>query len=102
MQTWKLLAFFSAMLFLSDAIYAQQWTSDHFSGTKQDTTSFAQRFIHKIGVEGRFGYIFPTNPFLEGDNYLGESMKNVYSGHLKYSFQMRPHTAADKAYIGAY
>lgn len=102
MQTWKLLAVLSAMLFLSNSIYAQKWASHHFSGTRQDTTSFAQRFIHKIGVEGRMGHIFQTNPFLEGDNHLGESMKNVYSGHLKYSFQMRPHTTADKAYIGAY
>lgn len=29
-------------------------------------------------------------------------MKGAYAGHLKYSFQLRPHTAADQAYIGAY
>mgnify|MGYP000361657503 FL=1 len=29
-------------------------------------------------------------------------MKNAYAGHLKYSFQLRPHTVADQAYIGAY
>lgn len=101
-QTWKLLAFLGVMLLLSDTIYAQQWTSDYSSETKRDTVSFAHRFIHRLGVEGRMGYIFPTNPFLEGYNRSGKTMNDTYSGHLKYSFQVRPNTAADRAYIGAY
>lgn len=87
--------------FLSDTIYAQQWTSDSHSEYKRDTLPFSQRFIHRLGVEGRAGYIFrPTlsgvlQPPIQGH-------ENAYAGHLKYSFQLRPHTVADQAYIGAY
>ena len=87
---------------MSDAIYAQQWTSDNHSEYKRDTLPFSQRFIHRLGVEGRAGYIFQTNPFLEYSNHQYKAMKNTYAGHLEYSFQFRPHTVADQAYIGAY
>lgn len=100
-QIWKILAFLGAVLFLSDTIYAQQWTSDSHSEYKRDTLPFSQRFIHRLGVEGRAGYIFQTNPFLEYSNHQYKPMKNAYAGHLKYSFQLRPHTVADQAYIGA-
>lgn len=83
-QTWKIMAFLAATFFLSD------------------TTAFAQNFLHRIGIEGRTGYIFPTHPFLKGDNFYMKEMKNTYTGHLKYSFQLNPHTAASQAYIGAY
>ena len=102
MQIWKILAFLGAVLFLSDTIYAQQWTSDSHSEYKRDTLPFSQRFIHRLGVEGRAGYIFQTSPFLEYSNHQYKAMKNAYAGHLKYSFQLRPHTVADQAYIGAY
>ena len=101
-QIWKILAFLGAVLFLSDTIYAQQWTSDSHSEYKRDTLPFSQRFIHRLGVEGRAGYIFQTIPFLEYSNHQYKAMKNAYAGHLKYSFQLRPHTVADQAYIGAY
>lgn len=101
-QIWKILAFLGAVLFLSDTIYAQQWTSDSHSEYKRDTLPFSQRFIHRLGVEGRAGYIFQTSPFQEYSNHQYKPMKNAYAGHLKYSFQLRPHTVADQAYIGAY
>ena len=95
-QIWKILAFLGAVLFLSDTIYAQQWTSDSHSEYKRDTLPFSQRFIHRLGVEGRAGYIFQTSPFLEYSNHQYKAMKNAYAGHLKYSFQLRPHTVADR------
>ncbi len=101
-QAWKLLVFLGVLLLLPDKIYAQKWTSDYASETARDTVPFAKRIIHRLGVEGRMGYIFPTNPFLEGYNRSGKSISTTYSGHLKYSFQFRPHTAADQVYIGAY
>ena len=85
-QIWKILAFLGAVLFLSDTIYAQQWTSDSHSEYKRDTLPFSQRFIHRLGVEGRAGYIFQTSPFLEYSNHQYKAMKNAYAGHLKYSF----------------
>lgn len=74
-QIWKILAFLGAVLFLSDTIYAQQWTSDSHSEYKRDTLPFSQRFIHRLGVEGRAGYIFQTNPFLEYSNHQYKPMK---------------------------
>lgn len=81
-ETWKIAAFLTVMLFLSGVTYAQT--------------------IHRVGIEGRGGYIFPTNPFLKGANYYGKKMLTNYAVHLKYSFQFRPHTATDRAYAGAY
>ncbi len=65
-------------------------------------TSFTQRFIHKLGVEYRPGYIFPTNSFLAGDNRIYEPFQWGYSAHLKYAFQFKPNTRADRIYGGAY
>ena len=79
MQIWKILAFLGAVLFLSDTIYAQQWTSDSHSEYKRDTLPFSQRFIHRLGVEGRAGYIFQTSPFLEYSNHQYKAMKNAYA-----------------------
>lgn len=101
MQAWKWFALFAAMCFLPDITYAQH-TYDSNSKNRLDTASFTQRFIQRIGIEGRTGYIFPTNPFLKGDSHFMKEIKNTHSVHLRYSFQVRPHTAADKAYIGAY
>lgn len=104
MQIWRMLAFLGAVLFLSDAIYAQQQPSGNLSeyAYKRDTLPFAQRFIHRLGVEGRAGYIFPTSSALKGNEYNNSAIRTAYSGHLKYSFQLRPNTVADQAYIGAY
>ena len=77
MQIWKILAFLGAVLFLSDTIYAQKWTSEHLSEYKRDTLSFSQRFIHRLSAEGRAGYIFQTNPFLEYSNHKNKAMKNA-------------------------
>lgn len=102
MQTWRWIAVLAVICLLSDTTYAQQQTYNSYPENQPDTISFARRFIQRIGIEGRYGYIFPTSPFIKGDNRLIKEMKNTYSGHLKYSFQLRPHTAADQAYIGAY
>ena len=67
-----------------------------------DTISAQNKYIHRIGIEGRPGYIFPTSSFLRGDNNLCKYLQSTYSAHLKYSFQLKPGTAADKTYGGAY
>ncbi|MCD8183291.1 MAG: acyloxyacyl hydrolase [Bacteroides sp.] len=59
-------------------------------------------YIHRLGIEGRPGYIFPTSSFLRGENGLHRYLQSAYSAHLKYSFQVAPGTAADKVYGGAY
>ena len=34
----------------------------------RDTTASGRRFMHRIGAEFHPEYIFPTNPFVEGEN----------------------------------
>lgn len=102
-RTWKLLPLImGAMLLWFGTLYAQTKAAGDYPHNAPDRASFAKRFIHRLEVEGRTGYIFPTNPFLKGENSLMRRMETAYAGHLKYSFQLRPHTAASQAYIGAY
>lgn len=59
-------------------------------------------FIHRLGIEARPQFVFPTNPFLQGYNERWMPIRNSFAGHLRYSFQFRPHTCADRIYGGAY
>lgn len=74
---------------------------DYFAS---DTASlpFSRRFIHRLSVEVRPGYIFTTNSFLRGENMYRKPIKHTFSSHLNYSFQFRPNTCADRIYGGAY
>ena len=58
--------------------------------------------IHRLGVEVRPQYVFPTNPFLQGENERWQPIQTSFAAHLKYSFQFRPNTCADRIYGGAY
>lgn len=60
------------------------------------------RFLHKITLEGRPAYIFPTNSYLNGVYNGGKSINNAFSGHLKYSFQSLPGSLTDRIYGGVY
>lgn len=68
----------------------------------RDTTASGRRFMHRIGAEFRPEYIFPTNPFVEGENRTGQPIDLSLSGHLRYSFQFRPGSIPDQIYGGAY
>lgn len=46
--------------------------------------------------------MFPTNPFLQGENERWQPIQTSFAAHLKYSFQFRPNTCADRIYGGAY
>lgn len=83
-RTLKVMILLATTLLLSGHIYAQG------------------KYIHRLGIEGRPGYIFPTSSFLRGENYMSKQLKSAYSAHLKYSFQLQPGTAADRVYGGAY
>lgn len=124
LQILRAMLLWSAFLLYSDVVYAVTKTPDgNVAGSNNDSIpatsyvvqstsynllspvdslSFSRRFIHRIGIEARPGYIFPTNPFLRGDNYYGTSISNAFSAHLKYSFQFQPHTAIGRVYRSAY
>ena len=72
------------ILFLSDNIHAQN------------------NYIHRLGIEGRPGYIFPTSSFLRGENNMHKRLSSAYSAHLKYSFQLQPGSTADRIYGSSY
>lgn len=67
-----------------------------FAGPKR------RRLQHRLGAEFRPEYIFPTNPFLDGVNSLMRPMDLSLAAHLKYSFQFRPGSYADRIYGGVY
>lgn len=67
-----------------------------------DSIPFSHRFIHRIGIETRPSYIFPTHPFLRGENEYLTPIQFSLSNHIKYSFQFQPGSNADRIYGGAY
>lgn len=60
------------------------------------------RFIHQLGIEARPQYVFPTNPFLRGENERWKPIQTSSAAHLKYSFKFCPNTCADRVYGGVY
>lgn len=58
--------------------------------------------IHRLEIESRPGYVFPTNPFLRGENRQSQPVRHTLSTHLKYSFQFHPDTHIGQIYRGAY
>ena len=101
-KIWKLIVLVGTMFFLSDVAHAKNRAQDSIPGYKPDTGYFAKRFIHRLGVEYRPGYIFQTSSFLAGDNSQWKPYEWGYSAHLKYSFQFKPNTCADRIYGSAY
>ena len=97
-KIWKLIVLVGTMFFLSDVAHAKNRAQDSIPGYKPDTGYFAKRFIHRLGVEYRPGYIFQTSSFLAGDNSQWKPYEWGYSAHLKYSFQFKPNTCADRIY----
>ena len=84
---WKTIALCSIMFCLPKTPLAGQ----EYSG-----------FIHRLGMEARPQYVFPTNPFLQGENERWKPIQTSFAAHLKYSFKFRPNTCADRIYGGAY
>ena len=60
------------------------------------------RFMHRLSAEFRPEYVFPTNPFLKGENRMARPIDLALSGHFRYSFQFRPGSIPDRIYGGAY
>ena len=84
---WEIVVICSALLFPFTSLCAQE--AD-------------QPFIHRLGIEARPQYVFPTNPFLQGENERWKPIRSSFAAHLKYSFKYRPNTCADRIYGGAY
>lgn len=99
-RIWCIMTFLGIMFFLSDAIHAEGYKD--MPGNEIDTLTSPQRLIHRVGMEIRPGYIFPTNTFLDGENNKREPIRNAFSAHMRYSFKFHPDTYADRIYRGVY
>lgn len=100
-QIGRTIAFFVIILLLSDHIKAEG-SNDNLQKNKTDTLPTLSRLIHRIGIEGRPAYIFPTNTFFKGENEAGKPIKKAFSAHLKYSFQSQSGSCPDRIYGGSY
>ena len=87
------------MLFLCLVI---GYSINAFGQAPEDSSFYHRSYIHQIGIEGRPGIVFTTNPFLDGINKNMKAVDVLYSGHLKYSFSFRPDTYLNKIYRGVY
>lgn len=109
--------FLGLVLFLSNIVVAEELILDdekdkkkkaekNYSSNKffksADSSLTNRRLIHSLTIEGRPEYLFPTNPFLKGDNEANKPIRKSFSTHLKYAFQSYPNSYADILYGGAY
>ena len=53
------------------------------SRVRSGKTASERRFMHRLGGEFRPEYIFPTNPFVQGNNTAGQPIDLSLSGHLR-------------------
>ena len=67
-----------------------------------DSTTVHRRYLHRLGLEMRAGHIFHSHAFLRGNEAFGNPMRHHWSGHLRYSFQLHPHSPAASTYLNAY
>lgn len=49
-----------------------------------------RRFVHGLGVEARPEYVFPTHPFLRGENPERKLIRGAFSTHFKYAASYQP------------
>ena len=103
---WEVIILCVVLFFPGISLNAQEVRQDDIYEIRQssfsrygfDTLSVhtPHRFIHRLGVEVRPQYVFPTNPFLQGENERWQPIQTSFAAHLKYSFQFRPNTCADR------
>ncbi|MCD8270973.1 MAG: acyloxyacyl hydrolase [Parabacteroides sp.] len=97
----RMLVTLVTMLFLSYNILAEEGNKN-IPGGGVDSIAYSRRLIHRLGVDARPTYIFPTNSFLRGENMTMTPIRKLISAHLKYSFQYFPNSYTDRIYRGAY
>lgn len=58
--------------------------------------------VHRIGMDLRPAYVFPTHGFFCGNNAKGKSVNTQLAAHLRYSFQFSPASRLRQLYPYAY
>ena len=69
---------------------------------QQPTDSVGHGIVHRLGVDVRPGYVFPTHRFFDGDNAAGKPINTALGVHLKYAFQFSPNSRLGRLYPSAY
>lgn len=98
----KVMAVLAALFFLPDMAVAEKRGKDVLPGGVADSVAYSRRLAHRLGIDARPAYIFPTNSFFRGDNMSYKPIRQSISAHLKYSFQYYPNSYTDRIYRGAY
>ncbi|MDH6357952.1 acyloxyacyl hydrolase [Parabacteroides sp. PF5-9] len=91
-RIWLMLIFLGVMLLSSLNVKAQE----------QESEPQRPHLLHRIAVEARPGYIFPTKSFLKRENELQQPIRGSFSPHLQYAFEFEPHSYVDRIYGGVY
>lgn len=69
---------------------------------QQPADSVRRGVVHRLGVDVRPGYVFPTRSFFEGNNAAGSPINTALGIHLKYAFQFSPDSRLGRLYPHAY
>lgn len=69
---------------------------------QQPNDTVRRGIVHRLGVDVRPGYVFPTRSFFEGDNAAGKPINTALGVHLKYAFQFSPDSRLGRLYPHAY
>ena len=90
---WEVIILCVVLFFPGISLNAQEVRQDDIYEIRQssfsrygfDTLSVhtPHRFIHRLGVEVRPQYVFPTNPFLQGENERWQPIQPSFAAHLK-------------------
>lgn len=73
---------------------------DHHS--QLDSATDKKKRFHRISIAGECGYVFPSNPFLAGDNAKNKAINTYGAIHLAYSFRFKRHSLVERLYGNAY
>ncbi|HBL34746.1 MAG TPA: lipid A 3-O-deacylase [Porphyromonadaceae bacterium] len=79
------------------------WGVVGFSQTSTvDSLRHSGRALHRIGMEVRPGYVFPTNPFVKGENAKATPIDHLLSAHVRYAFEFDPVSPVSRIYRNVY
>lgn len=73
-----------------------------FGQAAADSLRTERGTTHQIGAGFRAEYIYPTNPFLRGENAVAKPLNTALSAHLNYAFGPRQGSLEDRIYKGVY
>lgn len=109
---WEVIILCVVLFFPGISLNAQEVRQDDIYEIRQssfsrygfDTLSVhtPHRFIHRLGVKSVRNMCFLPTLSCREKHERWQPIQTSFAAHLKYSFQFRPNTCADRIYGGAY